>query len=264
MSAVRHICLIFVLFCVFAVSAPAASAASDKEAAAQLRQLFREHPEIVLDVLREHSEELLEIVQKGSDKRRLSSLRSQWEEDMRIPKKVKLADRPEGGSAEAPVTIVAYSDLLCAYCHKAAFTIGSLMKRYSGKIRFVFKQVPKNEAGRIAGSWFLAAYKLDKAKGWKMYALAFDRQKEVEAAPDAMMRSIAKEVGLDVTRLETVLKAQSKVFAAQMDADAEEADSLGFVGTPYFLVNDIVVRGAVPLEDFAVAVDMALEKKAGK
>jgi protein-disulfide isomerase len=49
-----------------------------------------------------------------------------------------------------------------------------------------------------------------------------------------------------------------------MDADAAEADSLGFVGTPYFLVNDIVVRGALSLEEFSKAVDMALEKKAGK
>ena len=31
-----------------------------------------------------------------------------------------------------------------------------------------------------------------------------------------------------------------------------------------FLVNDIVVRGALSLEDFSKAVDMALEKKAGK
>ena len=43
-----------------------------------------------------------------------------------------------------------------------------------------------------------------------------------------------------------------------MDADAAEAQRLGFVGTPYFLVNDIVVRGALSLENFVDAVDMAL------
>ena len=97
-----------------------------------------------------------------------------------------------------------------------------------------------------------------------MYALAFDRQSEVEAAPDKVMRSIAKEVGFDVAKLELVLKAQDKAFGEMMDADAAEANALGFVGTPYFLVNDIVVRGALSLEDFSKAVDMALEKKAGK
>ena len=263
MSFIRHICLMLALSCLCMVSASEARAATPNEAA-QLEALLKKHPELVLNVLREHGAELLDIVQQAADQRRSSTLQKQWEDDMRKPKKVKLAGRPEGGASDAPVTIVAYSDFLCSYCHKAAFTVGSLMKRYSGKIRFVFKQTPKAEAGRIAGSWFLAGYSLDRAKGWKMYALAFDRQSEVEAAPDKAMRAIAKEVGFDVAKLEAVFKSQKKAFSDMMDADAAEADSLGFVGTPYFLVNDIVVRGALTLEDFSKAVDMALEKKAGK
>ena len=263
MSFIRHICLMLMLALCCWGGALEAKAATSKEAA-QLEALLKEHPELVLDVLREHGGELLEIVQQAADKRRTSNLQKQWEEDMRKPKQVKLAGRPVGGSADAPVTIVAYSDFLCAYCHRAAFTLGSLMKHYSGKIRFVFKQTPKSEAGRLAGFWFLAGYGLDKAKGWKMYALAFDRQSEVEASPEKTMRAIAKEVGFDVAKLEASLKAQAKTFGEMMDADATEADALGFVGTPYFLVNDIVVRGALSLEDFSKAVDMALEKKGGK
>lgn len=263
MSFIRHICLMIALPLLFWGGAVEAKAAPSGEAA-QLEALLKEHPELVLNVLREHGGELLEIVQQAADKRRASNLQKQWEEDLKQPKKVALAGRPEGGAADAPVTIVAYSDFLCAYCHRAAFTVGSLMKRYSGKIRFIFKQTPKSEAGRIAGFWFLAGYGLDRAKGWKMYALAFDRQSEVEANPDKVMRAIAKEVGFDVAKLEAALKAQEKTFGAMMDADAAEAEALGFVGTPYFLVNDLVVRGALSLEDFSKAVDMALEKKAGK
>ncbi len=263
MSFIRHICLMIALPLFFWGGAVEAKAAPSGEAA-QLEALLKEHPELVLDVLREHGGELLEIVQQAADKRRASNLQKQWEEDLKKPKKVALAGRPEGGAADAPVTIVAYSDFLCAYCHRAAFTVGSLMKRYSGKIRFIFKQTPKSEAGRIAGFWFLAGYGLDRAKGWKMYALAFDRQSEVEANPDKVMRAIAREVGFDVAKLEAALKAQEKTFGAMMDADAAEAEALGFVGTPYFLVNDLVVRGALSLEDFSKAVDMALEKKAGK
>jgi len=263
MSFIRHICLMIALPLLFWGGAVEAKAAPSGEAA-QLEAQLKEHPEFVLNVLREHGGELLEIVQQAADKRRASNLQKQWEEDLKKPKKVALAGRPEGGAADAPVTIVAYSDFLCSYCHRAASTVGSLMKRYSGKIRFIFKQTPKSEAGRIAGFWFLAGYGLDRAKGWKMYALAFDRQSEVEANPDKVMRAIAREVGFDVAKLEAALKAQEKTFGAMMDADAAEAEALGFVGTPYFLVNDLVVRGALSLEDFSKAVDMALEKKAGK
>ena len=264
MSFIRHICLMVVLACSGLAYASCGYAAAAQSPAAQLEALLKEHPELILDVLRKHSVELLDILQDASEKRRSSTLVKQWEQDMLKPKKVNLVGRPEGGAKDAPVTIVAYSDFLCAYCYKAAFTVGNLMKNYSGKIRFIFKQTPKSEAGRVAGAWFLAAYRMDKAKGWKMYALSFDRQKEVEASPDATMRAIAREVGLDAAKLESAMKAQFKEFGDMMDADAQEADALGFVGTPYFLVNDLVVRGALSLEDFSKAVDMALAKKAGR
>ncbi len=264
MSAVRHLCLAIAAVSCCLSAAPVASASSATEPAAQLETLLKAHPELILDVLRRHSEELLDIVQMGSEKRRSSTLRKQWELDMTKRKDVDIKGRPMGGAADAPVTVVAYSDFLCSYCRMAAFTIGNLMKRYPGKVRFVFKQTPKTQTGIAAGRWFLAAYSLDKAKAWKMYALTFDRQKEVEDSVDSSMRAIAKDAGFDVARLEAALAAQTAELNAMMDADAAEAQRLGFDGTPYFLVNDLIVRGALSLENFSDAVEMALAQKAGK
>ena len=64
--------------------------------------------------------------------------------------------------------------------------------------------------------------------------------------------------GRNVKKLEADMKKYAQELGALMDADAAEASRLGFVGTPYFLVNDIVVRGALSLENFSDAVDMAL------
>ncbi len=239
-------------------------AAPVSEPSAQLEALLKEHPELILNVLRNHSEELLDIVQQGSDKRRRAALLRQWENDIAQPKQVALEGRPMGGPADAPVTIIAFSDFLCTYCHQAAFTLGNLMKRYPGKIRLFFKQVPKTEAGRMAGAWFLAAYKMDKAKAWKLYAFAFDRQKELEADVMATMRAISTEVGLDAKRLEADLKSNSGAYEAILDGDAADASALGFVGTPYFLVNNMVLRGALPMENFVDAVEMALKKPAAR
>ena len=265
MSFLRHIsrCISLgaaVLFlCVSALDAVASESPS-----AQMEKLLKEHPELILDVLKEHSEEVLDIVQKGSDRRRRQALLSQWESDIKIPKNVALDGRPVGGTADAPVTIIAFSDFVCAYCHQAAFTLGNLMKRYPGKIRLIFKQVPKDDAGRTAGFWFLAAYNQDKAKAWKLYALAFDRQQEVEADAADAMRRIAQEVGLDVAKLENSLKTDSNKWASILDGDAADARALGFVGTPYFLVNNMVLRGALPMENFVDAVEMALKQKAAR
>ena len=234
-----------------------ASAQSPQE---QLADILKAHPELVLDVLKAHSEEVLDIVQQGSDSRRRATLLRQWENDRQQHKNVTLEGRPFSGPAGAPVTIVAFSDFLCTYCHQAAFTLGNLMTKYKGNIRLVFKLTPKSDTGRLVGSWFLAAYKLDKAKAWKMYALLFDRQQKVEADPLPVIRSIAAEAGLDVKTLEAEVNGNAKSFDDIMTADTAEARSLGFVGTPYFLVNDMVIRGALPLENFVEATELALKQ----
>lgn len=230
----------------------------------QLETLLRAHPEIVLDILRSHSEEVLDIAQQGAEKRRRQSLLSQWESDRKLPKNVALEGRPVSGPENAPVTIVAFSDFLCTYCHQAAFTLATLMKRYPGKIRLVFKQNPKDETGRLAGAWFLAAYAQDKAKAWKMYALLFERQRDLEADHEGALNTIAKEVGLDVARIKSDLASRAAEHTAILDGDAADAKALGFVGTPYFLVNDMVVRGALPLDNFVDAVEIVLKDTPAK
>jgi protein-disulfide isomerase len=263
MSFFRSIFLTFILLGGMALPSVGYASSSD-EAAAQLRDILKNHPDIVFDILKEHSEELLDVVQQGSDKRRRTTLIKQWESDITQPKQVALEGRPAGGSADAPVTIIAFSDFLCTYCHQAAFTVGNLMKRYPGKIRLIFKQMPKTEAGRIAGAWFIAAYQTDKAKAWKLYGLIFDRQQKVENDTLPALREIASESGFDVKKLEAEVSGKNQYFNTMIDEDAADASALGFVGTPYFLVNNMVLRGALPMENFVDAVEMALKNTASR
>jgi protein-disulfide isomerase len=258
MSFIRHISLAaaFVLGGFLAV-APAQAAGEDLEA--QVLSILRAHPEVVLEVIKNNPVEVLGALQQGSDSHRRSTLYAQWEQDLKTPKKVAVEGRPVGGPEKAPITIIAFSDFVCQYCHSGAYTIGNLMKKYPGMIRLIFKQVPKTEAGRVAGYWFLAAYRLDKVKAWKMYALAFDRQDKVEADAAGTMRAIAKECGFNVETLEGEVNMNSKAFSVMMDQDAADARNLGLVGTPYYLVNDIIVRGAIPFENFSEAIDLALK-----
>ncbi len=264
MSFLRHICLTLFLLSGGLAAVMPAQAAPSSDLNAQLEALLKQHPEIIMNVLRDHSEEVLDIVQQGSDKRRRSVLLRQWETEINQPKQVALEGRPVGGAEDAPVTIIAFSDFLCAYCHQAAYTVGNLMKRYPGKIRLVFKQIPKTQSGRVAGEWFIAAYQMDKAKAWKMYALIFDRQKQVEDDVLSAMRAIAAEAGFDAKALESAVKSKAKELDAMMAGDAADANALGFVGTPYFLVNNMVLRGALPMENFIDAVEMALKNTAAK
>ena len=60
------------------------------------------------------------------------------------------------------------------------------------------------------------------------------------------------------------MKSKAKELDALMAGDAADANALGFVGTPYFIVNNMVLRGALPMENFIDAVEMALKHTAAK
>ena len=242
-------------------SASASDASPDADMALQLRRILKEHPDIVLDVLREHSETALDIVQLGADRRRAEALHNQWTEDARQPKKASLEERPSRGPADAPVTLIAFSDFTCAYCQQAAFAVESLLKRYPDDVRFVFKQSPNSETGILAGRWFVAAARQDMKKAWDFYALLFDAQRKLIDSPLPTLRETAGKAGLDVKKLEADLRKNSQAIDLIVATDIKEAKELGFAGTPYFLVNNLVVRGAVPLETFIDAVEFA---RAGK
>ena len=95
----------------------ASSAVTTDNFAELLRETLQKNPDLLLSVLRENSEAVLDIAQEGSNQRRHKSLIAQWKAELNQPKEVDIKDRPFRGAADAPVTIVAYSDFTCPYCY---------------------------------------------------------------------------------------------------------------------------------------------------
>ena len=100
-------------------------------------------------------------------------------------------------------------------------------------------------------------------KAWDFYGLLFDAQKKLIDSPLPTLKETAVRAGLDVKKLEADLKKNSQAIDLIVATDIKEAKELGFAGTPYFLVNNLVVRGALPLDLFKGAVDMSL-RQSGK
>lgn len=226
--------------------------------AEQLREVLRSNPEVMLDFLNQNSEILLDIVQQGAVLRRDKAIVSGWQRDMRAPKTVALNGRPMRGSATAPVTIVAFSDFTCAYCEQAAATVKRVMATYEGKVRYVFKAFPRDEhgTGRLAAEYFVAAGLQSAEKSWDFYDRLYADRDGLMRQGETVMKEAAKAAGLDMKRLATDIK--SKAVQDVLDEDLAEANRHGVEGTPTFLVNNLVVRGAVSDELFAKAVDIAL------
>ncbi len=175
-------------------------------------------------------------------------------EPLRVP--VELADTPQRGPADAPVTIVEFSDFQCPFCKRAQPVIKQLRERYPTQVSWRFKDLPLNsihpaaqaaaEAARCAG---------EQGKFWEYRDALF----EAGQITEDMHKGLAESLGLDSAPFQECL--QSNKYSEAVQADSLEAQKLGISGTPTFVVNGIVLAGAQPYEEFTRVIEDELRRK---
>lgn len=259
----KHLYLATMLICAaflaLAVPVPAAQSADLEDA---VKKVLEANPGLIMDVLRKNSEAVLDIAQQGSNLRRKHNLEAQWRDDMKKKKDVRLTDRPILGNKDAKVKIVSFSDFTCHYCEQASKTLETILKDYGKDTALIFKHLPLDEKGpgAQASAYFVAIGQQDEGKAWDFYKTMFANRERLLSEGEPFIKETAKNLGgLDMKKLQKDL--QGKKVKEILAQDQEDGQKLGVEGTPYFLVNDLVVRGALPLELFKNAVDMAASQK---
>jgi protein-disulfide isomerase len=158
-------------------------------------------------------------------------------------------DSPTLGPADAPVTVVEFVDPECESCGAFHPTLKRILRDYDGKVRLVVRYMPFHPNSRLAASYTEAAG--EQGKYWEMQELLFRRQSEWgeihghgpqvaaaaarrEPAP-VLFERYAAELGLDVARLRAA--AAENRYAAKVERDMRDGQSLGVSKTPTFFVN---------------------------
>jgi protein-disulfide isomerase len=167
---------------------------------------------------------------------------------------VVTAGAPVRGAADAPVTIVEFSDFHCPFCRKIQPVLEQVRAKYGSRIKLVFRDFPLDslhpqarvaaEAGRCAN---------EQGKFWEFHDKVFAGDPD---ASQAALDRIAKEAGMDVTAFETC--RTSGKYRSVVQASSEEGTKLGITGTPTFFVNGRILVGAQPFEAFVKMIDEEL------
>jgi protein-disulfide isomerase len=181
----------------------------------------------------------------------------------------KLAGAAEGepmrGTADAPVTIVEFSDFQCPYCSRGADTVEQILEKYGDDVQFVFKHFPLDRIhpwARPAAIAAECAANQDKDAFWTLHDAYFANQQQITA--DNVIdksREFLADSGLDLDTWAACATDEEddahKAAADTVQAELELGQELGVSGTPGFFVNGQFLNGAQPITAFEPIIQEA-------
>ena len=157
---------------------------------------------------------------------------------------------PVLGNPEGDVTVVEFFDYNCPYCKRAGDQVASLIER-DANVRVVYREWPiLGEGSVVAARAALAAREQGLYEA--MHAALMAERGRLDAAS---VMAVATEVGLDLARLEADMQAPE--VQAHIEQSFALAESLGFSGTPSFVVGDQMAPGLVEADQLVAMVEAA-------
>src|ERR1700749_2281012 len=168
-------------------------------------------------------------------------------------------DNPVFGNPNGDISIVEWFDFNCPYCPKIEPEMRQFIQD-DGKVRLVRKDWP------ILGPVSVVAARM---------ALACKYQNKYDKAHDAMIGVSSKlteprigellsGAGVDVDRAKRDLETNAKAIDAMLARNNEQAEGLGFNGTPSFIVGKFRVPGVLTMDQFEAVIADARKAKAAK
>jgi protein-disulfide isomerase len=154
-------------------------------------------------------------------------------------------DSPSLGPANAPVTLVEFSDFECPICRSLHDALRGLLPNYP-QVRVIFKDYPLEQIHPWARTAALAgrcAYQQAPPAFWKMYDLIYDSQ-DVISAENAWskMTDFAGQSGLNADAFKACMT--SPEAGAAVDASRANGVQLEVGSTPTMFVNGRRIVGA--------------------
>ena len=160
---------------------------------------------------------------------------------------LQIKDSPSLGPANAPVTLVEFSDFECPVCRSLHDALRGLLPNYP-QLRVVFKDFPLEQIhpwARTAAIAGRCAYQQDPRAFWKMYDFIYDGQ-ELISAENAWgkMTDFAAQSGLNADSFKACMAGPEA--GAAVDASRANGVRLEVGSTPTMFVNGRRIVGADP------------------
>jgi len=215
---------------------------------AEIERIVKEyliaHPEVLQEAISE-----LEKRQTAAEaERHRAGIKAHSEALFNSPRQVTL------GNLQGDVTLVEFFDYNCGYCKRALNDMLDLLKS-DPKLKIVLKEFPVLGQGSVEAAQVAVAVRMQD-KGGKKYLDFHQKLLGGRGQADKMRAlAVAKEVGLDMARLEKDLGGDEP--KPTIEESLQIAEALGLNGTPSYVIGGDVVVGAVGLAALKDKVETA-------
>lgn len=157
---------------------------------------------------------------------------------------------PVLGNLDGDVTVVEFFDYNCPYCRRAMDVVQGLLDD-DPDVRLVYREWPiLGEGSVFAAKAALAAREQGKYEAFHWALMSMNGRAE-----EASVMRVAAEVGLDVDQLRRDMEAPE--IQEHLVTSMNLAQSLGFNGTPSFVVGEELVPGFVEQSELVEVVEAA-------
>jgi len=143
------------------------------------------------------------------------------------------------GPKDAPVTVVNFSDFQCPFSKRSVDVMETLLKKYNGKVRYVFKHFPLSFHKWAKPASYAAVAAQNQGKFWEYYAKLYTDVKNIN---EETIVNYAKELKLDMDKFNA--DRTSAETAAKVQADITQGSLFGVRGTPTLFINGVRIVGA--------------------
>jgi protein-disulfide isomerase len=187
------------------------------------------------------------LVSKGLSKRQVTAEYLRELKRTTTKAEIALDGAPVFGSPEtATHVLVEFTDFQCPYCKAAAHALKEMAKKHKAVLYIKHFPLDVHTQSRLAAQAAVAAHR--QSKFWELSDLLFANQDRLD---EKVIRELAAEVGLDLTRFDQDWKSEEAKAAVERDLAEGERHQVD--GTP-----------SVFLDGFLIEIDNLEDRLAGQ
>lgn len=165
-----------------------------------------------------------------------------------------LTGSPFKGPADAPVTIVEFSDFQCAYCSRLVGLLDQVLKKNPDTVKLVFKHFPLSNHKFALKAAIASMVANGEGKFWSYHDELFKNYNRIN---DEKITEITQQLNFDPKTFDE--KTKNPSLLNQVKKDYQQGVDAGVRGTPTVYINGEIVRDR-SLTGIQAMIDAALKK----